>query len=368
MNNLFTPVEVNSTIQYDSIPANMRGKAVSLKSMYGNSAKTFIGDAKMHDANFAFLSSSLAKLYTKLVEPKHFVTFQKDIPVDTGGGFVDYVQYYTISFSGIANQVRNVVGNGANYIPRVNAGMTQETAKVYTFELAYDIRFIELEKMKQVQLQKSLESIYQDAIIVAWDFFCQSIAYTGGEDGTSGLFNNTTKVPTNVTAISKAGVIDGSVSDITLAGLINGIIQQSLDESNMNVEVLPDTFLVPTWFGSALTNRFSNLYSNSLRSYLVEHNLLADETGSTKKITIESRPQLNELGSAKAGRIVAYKKDKDFVRIDMPYPMKHYITLPNIERMSYTSAFVGQVSELQMPYTTSKTDLSSPIQYWDFIA
>ena len=84
------------------------------------------------------------------------------------------------------------------------------------------------------------------------------------------------------------------------------------------------------------------------------------------KITIESRPALNKLGVGGHGRIVAYKKDKDYVRLDMPYPMQHYITLPNIDKMAYTSAFVGQVSEIQLPYNTSDAELGI-VSYWDFV-
>ena len=83
------------------------------------------------------------------------------------------------------------------------------------------------------------------------------------------------------------------------------------------------------------------------------------------KIKIESRPALNDMGTGKHGRIVAYKNDKDFVRLDMPYPMQHYITLPNIDKMSYTSAFVGQVSEIQMPYNTNNAEFGV-VSYWDF--
>ena len=49
----------------------------------------------------------------------------------------------------------------------------------------------------------------------------------------------------------------------------------------------------------------------------------------------------------------------------MPYPMQHYITLPNIDKMSYTSAFVGQVSEIQLPYNTSNEELGI-VTYYDF--
>jgi len=39
--------------------------------------------------------------------------------------------------------------------------------------------------------------------------------------------------------------------------------------------------------------------------------------------------------------------------------------LPNIDKMAYTSAFVGQVSEIQMPYNT-KNDEFGVVSYWDF--
>lgn len=365
MNTLFNEVQINDD-KLTSIAPNMRGTTVSVTS-YGQLGRKLVGDAQLHDANFAFLSSELAKLINTPVEPLANTTYAKDIPTDIGGGFVDYVRYFTISYSGIANAYRNVVGNGVNSIPRVNAGLSQNNAMVYTFELAYDIRFVELEKLNKLTLPKDLETIYKEAIMVSWNYYVQEVAYLGGGDANHyGLFNHTDIVPTNVTNISKAGVLDLSVSDTELAGLINGIIAQFLSNSGMNTYALPDTFLVPTWFGQALTGRFSNLYEKSLRNYITEHNLAVDE--GALKITIESRPQLDTLGAAGAGRIVSYKKDKKFVRLDIPYQMQHYITLPNIDKMAYTSAFVGQVSEIILPYNTSNTDKAAPVQYWDFIA
>lgn len=133
----------------------------------------------------------------------------------------------------------------------------------------------------------------------------------------------------------------------------------------MNISLLPDTFLVPTFVGANLTSRFSALYTSTLRKFLIDHNMAADESDGAIKISINSRPALNDLGAAGKGRIVAYRKDKDFVRLDMPYPIQHYITLPNVGKMAYTSAFVGQVSEVQMPYNVSSSELGV-VSYWDF--
>lgn len=362
---VFSPSTIEKNFFVDSISANKRGKAFSIKDTYGSKiSKTFVNDAKIHDANFAFLTTALAKLHTKLYEPLYFVTYQEDIPVDVGGGFVDYVTYYTVDWAGIMNEFRNVVGNNANYIPRVNAGLNQKRVNVYTFEVAYDLRFIELEKMKKLTLQKSIQDIYQNAIVAGWDLFVQKVGYTGVE-GSSGLFNNPNVMVTTIDNQAATVANQGfeGMADEAVVSFFNGVFESYLINSNMNISILPDTFLMPTFVGTDLSSRFSALYTSTLRKFLIEHNLGVDE--GDVKVTFKSRPALNELGTGGHGRIVAYKKDKTFVRIDMPYPMQHYITLPNIDKMSYTSAFVGQVSEVQLPYNTNPNEFGV-VTYWDF--
>lgn len=368
MNETFSPSTVTQNFFVDSVSPAKRGQSFSIGEIFGHRAsKMYIGDAKIHDSNFAFLTTTLAKLHTQLYEPKYFVTYAEDVPIDVGGGFVDYVSYYTVDWAGIMNEFRNVVGNNANYIPRVNAGLNQKRVNVYTFEVAYDLRFIELEKMKKLTLQKSIQDIYSNAIVAGWDLFVQKVAYLG-VDGHTGLFNDsnvlTTTIANNVEEVAANTGFKG-MSDAAVVSFFNGVFETYLLNSNMNISLLPDTFLVPTFVGSDLSSRFSALYTSTLRKFILEHNLGVDESNGDVKVTIKSRPALNDLGAGSHGRIVAYKKDKSFVRLDMPYPMQHYITLPNIDKMSYTSAFVGQVSEIQLPYNTSDAELGV-VTYWDF--
>ena len=362
---IFSPTTIEKNFFVDSIAPAKRGKSFSIKETYGSKiSNTFVNDAKVHDANFAFLTTALQKLHTQLYEPLYFVTYQDDIPIDVGGGFVDYVSYYTVDWAGIMNEFRNVVGNNTNYIPRVNAGLNQKRVNVYTFEVAYDLRFVELEKMKKLTLQKSIQDIYQNAIVAGWDLFVQKVGYTGVAGGGSGLFNNPN---VKVTTIDNSGATVANegfkgVDDETVVSFFNGVFESYLLNSNMNISILPDTFLMPSFVGTDLSSRFSPLYTSTLRKFLVEHNLGVDE--GDIKVSFKSRPALNEMGEH--GRIVAYKKDKTFVRMDMPYPMQHYITLPNIEKMSYTTAFVGQVSEVQLPYNNDVNEFGV-VTYWDFI-
>jgi hypothetical protein len=365
--NVFEPTKVEKNFYVDSVPAANRGKSFSIGDIYGPAKSAYVGDAVIHDANFAFLTTTLAKLHETLYEPKYFVTYAQDVPVNVGGGFVDYVSYFTVDWSGIMNEFRNVMGNNANFIPRVNAGLSQKKVNVYTFEVAYDLRFVELEKMKKLTLQKSIQDIYSNIIVAGWDLFVQKVAYEGINGG-HGLFNNPNVLVTTIDNSSATVANKGffGMDDAAIVSFFNGMFELCLEETGMNLPLLFDTILVPTFVGSDLSARYSALYTSTLRQFILTHNLAVDESSVDNfKLTIASRPALNTLGGH--GRIVAYKKDSSFVRLDMPYPIQQYITLPNIERMSYTTAFVGQVSEIQCPYNDSTPGEFGPITYWDFV-
>lgn len=364
-NNFFTIADSKQTYA-ENITSEKRGKCFSIGDMYGPRVKKAnVSDARIHDANFAFLSTTLSKLHKDLYEPMYFVTWQEDIPYETGGGFVDFVEFYSVNWAGIMNNARNLVGNDVNYIPRVNASMNQMRVNVYTYEVAYDLRFIDLEKMKKLTLQKSIQDIYNNAIVAGWDLFVQDIAYVGADAAHPGLFNSSNVLTTTIDNSGTTGKGFEGLTDDAVVAFFNGVFEAYLKDSNMNINILPDTFLVPVNVMTDLVSRFSSLYSNSLYNFIIEHNLGSAQSGKAMKIEIKGRPALNALGTNSCGRIVAYRKNKTFVRIDLPYPMQHYITLPNIDKMAYTSAFVGQVSEIQLPYNTSSAELGV-VTYWDF--
>lgn len=366
MAQIFTAARLNDTSFKDTVDKSNRGSFTSVLDMYGSSARPFIGDAAVHDSNFAFFTTTLANLHKELAEPKTFVTYLQDIPVTYGGGFVDYSIYYTVNWSGLLDDMRAVTANNANYLPRVNAGLTQEKVNVYTYEVAYDMRFLELEKIKKLELQKSIEEIYQNAIVAGWDLFVQKVAYLGINE-TGGLFTSPKVTPVTIDNSSASADHKGFVgmTDQAIVAFFNKIFGMYLTETNTNISLLPDTILVPSFVGVELSSRFNTLYTSSLRKYLAEHNMAVDESdGELPRVKIATRPQLDDLGTAQKGRIVAYKNDKAFVRVDIPYPIQHYITLPNVEKMSYTTAFVGQVSEIQLPY--NQPGEFGIVTYWDF--
>jgi len=323
----------------------------------------------LHDAAFATLENTLAKLHEMDYEPIANTTYAEDFAgcFDIGGGFIDFVSYNVIDYVGIADQMKNLFGNQGNVIPRINANMTQKKVNVYTFEIGYDFKFVELAKITNANtIKKSIEDIYKDAISVGYEFFAENVAYEG-INASTGLFNSTTVYTATIDNSNAIVAHKGwkGTTDDEVISFFNGVFEYYLVNSNMNTKFMPDTFLVPTFVGSDLTGRTSAFYNTNLRNYILNFNLGKDESNGTANITITSRDRLNNAGTLGLGRIVAYKKEKRYLRIDIPYPLQHYITLPDIAHACYTSLFVAQISEVQMPYSGNAAELG-PISYWDF--
>lgn len=334
-------------------------------------ASKLVNNKKLHDANFAFVQTSLAKLHEKVYEPKWNTTYANDIPVKVGGGLVDFIEYFTVNWAGQGDET-TLVGNNANQVQRVNAKAQANAVDVFTYELAYGLKFIEIEKLNKVNFTKALEAIYKDAIVAGFDIFVNKVAYIGA-NGDDGLFTSDSRVPVSLIpagTLAPSATGFAQMTDSEIVALINGIISDSLIQTNLNIALIPDTFLVPVSDASELTSRFSELYTATLREFIMGHNLGIDESvaNGVKDYTlkIKGRPQLEDAGTNSHGRMVCYRYNEDFLRLDIPYAISLYITLPDITNAEYVSLFVGQVSQIQLPYNTDSSDLTAPVKYFDF--
>lgn len=373
MSEIMQQVKLNDTNESVCSLHRENKAGFSLRDMQPNVFNKLYRDAKsqrMHDANFAFVMTKLSKLHQTPYEPQYNITYAQDVPIDVGGGMVDFVDRFSIEWAGMPTQQQNLTGNNVNIIPRANAKVNHEKVNVHNYEVAYDIKFIEIDKLEKVQFQKSIEAIYKDAIMAGWDMFCDRMAYEG-TNGTNGLINNTnvqvTVLPQGTYNAAEFGF--KAMTDSEIVSTINGILTHYLINSNMNIALLPDKILLPVTDASELTSRFSSLYTSTLRRFLTEFNIGADEAQAAGvnnyTLKISGRPRLNGAGSLKGGRIVAYKMDKKYVRMDIPYPIQVYYTAPNIERACYTTIFVGQISDVQLPYNSSSSEIGA-VTYWDF--
>lgn len=322
---------------------------------------------KAHDAGFAFLHNNLAKIDKTIYKPLANVTYVEDAKgcIEVGNELVDAIEYYSSDYTGLADTVNNIFGSKGDIIPRVTGGLIQGRVPVYNFEIAYEFKFVELEKLAGKNLPVSIETVYQDLVTMGWDLFVNRVFYTG-IGGEGGLLNHSKVQVTTLPGITSATI--HTVDDSVIIAAFNTMIKNHLVATNYNLNTLPDTIVVPTAVAETLANRVNALYTDYLINFLSTHNL-ATATARANGIDnhtlrIVGRVQADDQGVAGKGRLVMYKKDPKFLKLHIPFDFKSFRTAPDMTNASYVTLFVGQVSQLQLPYNESDT-APGALSYYD---
>ena len=351
-------------LDYQSVP----NKFISLKQMFPAYYDNMLTpeQKKAHDAGFGILTDKLAKVDPTIYEPIIFTTYRRDFKaIEASNEMVESIEYYSTDYAGLVDEISNIVGTKNDVIPRINAGISQARVPVFLFQLTYTLKFAEIEKLSKKQLPVAIEAVYQKAAAAGFELFIDRVSHLGmGIHG--GLYNHVDVDATSVATVTSANIsTPATITDAHLIAMINTPIKNFLSATNFNVEMIPDTMLVPTWVVTELQNRNSPLYTMSLYDYLMEHNLgeAAARAHGLKgyKLTIEGRPALDNIGAANKGRIVVYKNDGRFVKLHIPYAFQAYMTQPDMTELGYTTLFMAQVSAPQIPYKEA-------IRYYDFTA
>lgn len=348
-------------LDYQSLP----NKFISLKQMYPAYYDNMLSadQKKAHDAGFGVLTNKLAKVDPTIYEPIIFTTYRRDFKaIEASNELVDGIEYYSTDYAGLVDEINNIVGTRNDVVPRINAGINQAKVPVFLFQLTYTLKFAEIEKLSKKQLPVAIESVYQKAAAAGFELFIDKVSHLGmGVHG--GLYNHADVDATSAATVTTSNIT--TVTDAQLIALVNTPIKVFLAATNFNVEMLPDTILMPTWIIAELQSRNSVMYQASLYDYVLDHNLgeaASRAHGLTGyKLSLEGRPALDNIGAANKGRIVVYRNDGRFVKLHIPYAFQAYMTQPDMTELGYTTLFMAQVSAPQIPYKEA-------VHYYDITA
>ena len=146
----------------------------------------------------AFLVSELEKRDPMIRKPLTSFTYPRDIVIETGGGWVDYVSAMAVSY-GITGGAAGspVTAGGANGIPTVQASVDKGVYKAHVFAAALRVMFQDMQRANYIG--RSLDNLLQDGVRMAYDKHWDANVYVGLEDyGTTGLINNPDATETTV--------------------------------------------------------------------------------------------------------------------------------------------------------------------------
>lgn len=319
---------------------------------------------KVKDASsasgLAFLKGELEKVDPKLRQPLTAVTWSRDVPVKTGGGWVETLSAMGIDYGAMGGAMEDsIISNDANQIPVIQYDLNRETYKTHIFSMVMRIFWVDLQRSKITD--RNLEQMATDGIRLAYDKHMDRNTYLGFKKyDCYGLVNNPDVTVRDVAAgITSSKKKWAEKTPDEILNDINTAILTGWEQAGWDRSAIPNTILIPYKQLAYIANtRIGELAEKTILSFLKENNV-AKANG--VDLSIEATAYC--AGAAANGsddRMVAYVNDDYFLAMEELVGLTRAMTEPKTDTLSYDTVYTANVSELEIFY-------NQPITYWDGI-
>jgi len=307
-------------------------------------------DRKFASDAYAFLQKQLEKVDSKILEPLSSTLWPRDMPVKTGGGFVESVSTVNVTYATTGKGDAGLLFNEANDIPTMQAEYGKDITPVFNWANSMRISYIDKKKFENIAL--NLEDALNKGIHKAFDKFCDDNVFLGfTKVNTTGLINNP-----NITRVAAAPHTSGGTdtkweekdADDILAD-INDALVAVWSSNDMAEDGLPNHILIPAeQYGSIVTRKVGVTGDKSILTYIKENNI-ATQQG--KDLVISPNKYCKAAGQSGADRMVVYINEEGRVRFHQTAPL-HRANTQNID-LAFKTHYVAQVSAVEFLYPTT---------------
>lgn len=309
----------------------------------------------------AFLVSELEKRDPMIRKPLTSFTYPRDININTGGGWVDYVSAMSVAYGITGGSGDGLVNaGGANGIPVVQASVDKGVFKAHVFAAALRIMFVDMQKSNFIG--RSLDQLLQDGIRLSYDKHMDENIYVGlAKYGSTGLINNPDAVETTVEDNGATSGASTKWADKTPAQIladINTAITATWAAAEYDESAMPNHILIPyEQYTYILNTMVTDLATETIMDFVLKNNVAAKNGGS---LFIGATKWCKGAGTSDSDRMVVYVNHERFVNVDELVPMSRVMSAPNVTNVCYDTAYMANVSEVQVLYPQT-------ITYWDGI-
>jgi hypothetical protein len=300
----------------------------------------------------AFLQSELERIDPKVREPLMSVTWMRDVPVKSGGGWIDFTSVFNVDYGISGPNQYGLMANQNNQIPVIQANIDKDIYKVFNWGNVMKMGFIDMQKLQTAG--RSLEDLLDKGIRTNWNKTLDAVTYLGPTAGYPGLVNNPL---ITAGALAAVGNSNGYVNTTRWAG--KTILQMLADVNTIQVSTwsagqfdttsIANHFLIPPADYALLLQPVTAAGSDSGLEYLLKNNI-----GKTQGVELKIFPSRWCIGAGAGGsdRMVAYVNDDDRVQLDVPVPCNRVMTQPTVEEGgAYLTLYLGQIGVVKFLYT-----------------
>lgn len=296
----------------------------------------------------AFLVSELEKRDPLIRKPLTSVTYPRDINVNVGGGWVDYVSAMSVSY-GMTGGSENgpVQAGGANGLPIVQASLDKGVYKAHVYATALRTMFVDMQKSNFIG--RSLDQLLQDGVRLGYDKHMDANVYVGlSEYGTTGLVNNPDAVETTVANGAAGTATWATKTPLEILADINSAITAVWAAAEYDTEAMPNHILIPyEQYTYILNTPVTELATETILDFVLRNNVAAKNGGS---LYIGATKWCKGAGTGATDRMVVYVNHERYVNVDELVPLTRAMTQPNAANFCYDTAYAANISEVQIFY------------------
>lgn len=315
---------------------------------FNTSNRAFTMDAAGIASGGAFLVSELEKRDPLIRKPLTSVTYPRDININVGGGWVDYVSAMSVAY-GVTGGSENgpVAAGGANGLPVVQASVDKGVYKAHVFATALRVMFVDMQKSNYIG--RSLDQLLQDGVRLTYDKHMDANVYVGLSDyNTTGLVNNPDAVETTVGNGAAGTATWATKTPLEILADINDAITSVWTNAEYDTEAMPNHILIPYEQYTLIMNTpVTDLATETILDFVLKNNVAAKNGGS---LYIGATKWCKGAGTGSKDRMVVYVNHERYVNVDELVPMTRAMTQPNAANFCYDTAYAANISEVQVFY------------------
>lgn len=306
-------------------------------------------------SGLAFLMSQLEIIDTDLVRPLQAVTHKRDIVVEVGGGFPEFVSAFASNYTTTGTQFFGLQGTNNTEIPEAQADIQKGLWHTYIWAMGMTVTYIDLRRMETAQRTGqappfSLQELYEDSVETNWGKALDYITYLGFL-GDAGLVNNPNVYEYTVSDTGSGSATTWlSKSPTNILFDVNFALNTTVENSGYDSqEGMADRALIPYEQFALLTQPMTVggvPVAQSTIDY-IEKNCVAAHHGIPFKINFLPDPWISTQGSDDTARSVYYKNSKKSLYLKIPQPMTQAMTVPTTRAGgAYETLYVGCISQV----------------------
>lgn len=306
----------------------------------------------------AFLVSELEKRDPLIRKPLTSFTYPRDVVIQTGGGWVDYVSALDVAYGITGGSGSGLVqAGGSNGLPIVQASVGKGIYTAHVFALALRVMFQDMQRANFIG--RSLDQMLQDGVRMAYDKHQDQNIYIGmTEYNTTGLINNPDATESTVADGASGNGNWATKTPLEILNDVNTALTETWAQAGYDESAIPNHILLPYEELTYIMNTpVSDLATKSIYQYIMENNITNKNGGD---LFIGATRWCKGAGTGSTDRMVVYVNHERFVKADELVPLARIMSQPVATQACYDTAYMANLSQLEVFYPQT-------ITYWDHI-